>query len=131
MEVAETNTKKETIRLAQEELIKSRLRQRLKGMAGSGIIVEFIQRTRTTEEKETVRTLVRGIHWLSVSDDQWHKAAEMASALRRKGITSSAMDTLTAITAIDYQCILLHRDSRFDLIGRHSPLKCCPCPSFL
>ena len=38
MEVAETATKKETIMLALEELIKSRLRQRLKGMAGSGII---------------------------------------------------------------------------------------------
>jgi Arc/MetJ family transcription regulator len=38
MKVSETTTKKETITLALEELIKSRLRQRLKGMAGSGII---------------------------------------------------------------------------------------------
>jgi Arc/MetJ family transcription regulator len=38
MEVSETATKKETITLALEELIKSRLRQRLKGMAGSGMI---------------------------------------------------------------------------------------------
>ena len=38
MEVAETTTKKETITLALEELIKSRLRQRLKSMAGSGVI---------------------------------------------------------------------------------------------
>jgi hypothetical protein len=36
--VSETTTKKETITLALEELIKSRLRQRLKGMAGSGMI---------------------------------------------------------------------------------------------
>ncbi len=38
MEVSETTTKKETITMALEELIKSRLRQRLKSMAGSGII---------------------------------------------------------------------------------------------
>ena len=38
MEMSETVTKKETITLALEELIRSRLRQRLKGMAGSGII---------------------------------------------------------------------------------------------
>ena len=38
MEVSEATTKKETITLALEELIKSRLRQRLKGMAGSGIV---------------------------------------------------------------------------------------------
>jgi Arc/MetJ family transcription regulator len=38
MEVSETVTKKETITLALEELIKSKLRQKLKGMAGSGIM---------------------------------------------------------------------------------------------
>ncbi len=38
MEVSETVTKKETITLALEELIKSKLRQKFKGMAGSGIM---------------------------------------------------------------------------------------------
>jgi Arc/MetJ family transcription regulator len=38
MEVSETATKKETITLALEELIKSRFRQKLKSMAGSGIM---------------------------------------------------------------------------------------------
>ncbi len=90
------------------------------------ILVELIQGTRTTEEKETIKTLMRGIHWLSVSDDLWHKAAEMAFVLRRKGVTSSAIDTLIAILAIEYRCILLHKDSHFELIARHSSLKCHP-----
>lgn len=38
MELSETATKKETITLALEELIKSRLRQKLKGLAGSGMM---------------------------------------------------------------------------------------------
>jgi Arc/MetJ family transcription regulator len=38
MEVSEAATKKGTITLALEELIKSRLRQKLRNMAGSGII---------------------------------------------------------------------------------------------
>ena len=38
MEVSEMATKKETITLALEELIKLRFRQKLKSMAGSGII---------------------------------------------------------------------------------------------
>jgi Arc/MetJ family transcription regulator len=38
MELSETATKKETITLALEELIKSRLRQRLKRMVGSGMM---------------------------------------------------------------------------------------------
>jgi len=38
MEVSEARTKKEVITLALEELIRSKLRQKLKGMAGSGIM---------------------------------------------------------------------------------------------
>jgi Arc/MetJ family transcription regulator len=38
MEVSGARTKKEVITLALEELIKSRLRQKLKGLAGSGLI---------------------------------------------------------------------------------------------
>ena len=90
------------------------------------ILVELVQGTRTPEEKETIKTLIRGIHWLSVSDDHWPKAAEMAFDLRRKGVTSSAVDTLIAILAIDHRCILLHKDSHFELIARNSSLKCYP-----
>ncbi len=54
MEVAETTTKKETITLALEELIKLKLRQRLKGMAGSGMIktdLSDLKRLRLRREK--------------------------------------------------------------------------------
>ena len=88
------------------------------------ILVELVQGTRSTEEKETLKTLMRGIRWLSVSDDHWHKAAEMAFALRRKGVACSAIDTLIATLAIDYRCVLLHKDSRFEMIVRNSSLKC-------
>ncbi|MGB9628930.1 MAG: type II toxin-antitoxin system VapB family antitoxin [Thermodesulfobacteriota bacterium] len=38
MEIAQTSTKKETIRLALEELIRTKLRQKLKGLSGSEIV---------------------------------------------------------------------------------------------
>ena len=88
------------------------------------ILVELVQGTRTAEEKETIKRLFRGIHWLSVSDDHWQKAAEMAFDLRRNGVTSSAIDTLIAILAIDYRCTLLHKHSHFELIAGNSLLKC-------
>ncbi len=88
------------------------------------ILVELIQGTRTAEEKETIKTLMRGIHWLSVSDDHWHKASELAFTLRRKGVTTSAIDILIVVLAIDYGCILPHKDSHFELIARNSSLKC-------
>jgi hypothetical protein len=67
---------------------------------------------------------IKGIRWLSVTDSIWNNAAEMAFALRRKGITMSAIDTLIAALAIEYDCCLLHRDSHFDLVARHCELKC-------
>jgi predicted nucleic acid-binding protein len=90
------------------------------------ILIELIQGTRTVQEKETIKRLFKGIHWLSVSDDHWHKAAEMAFDLRRRGVTSSAIDTLIATLSIDYGCTLLHKDSHFELIARNSSLKCYP-----
>jgi predicted nucleic acid-binding protein len=88
------------------------------------ILIELTQGTRTVAEKENITRYIRGIHWLSVTDDHWQKAAEMAFNLRRKGITSSAIDTLIATLAIEYNCHLLHKDSHFELIARHFPLKC-------
>jgi Arc/MetJ family transcription regulator len=55
MEVSETTTKKETITLALEELIKLRFRQKLKSMAGSGIIetgLSDLKRIRKRREKD-------------------------------------------------------------------------------
>ena len=54
MEVSETATKKETITLALEELIKSRLRQKLKNMAGTGIVetkLSDLRKLRHSREK--------------------------------------------------------------------------------
>jgi predicted nucleic acid-binding protein len=92
------------------------------------ILIELLQGTRTVEEKETMKRLIRGIRWLPVTDEHWQKAAEMAFDLRRKGITSSAIDTLIATLAIEHNCKLLHKDSHFDLISQNSSLKCYESP---
>ncbi|MGB9628931.1 MAG: type II toxin-antitoxin system VapC family toxin [Thermodesulfobacteriota bacterium] len=88
------------------------------------ILIELIQGARTDKEKEYIKKYLKGIHWLSVTDGHWHKAGEIAFNLRRRGITSSAIDTLIATIAIEYDCLLLHKDSHFDLISKYSSLKC-------
>jgi len=88
------------------------------------IMIEIVQGARTAEEKENIKKWIKGVHWLPVTDALWYNAAEMAFALRRKGITTSAIDTLIAALAVEYDCSLLHRDSHFDLIARHWNLKC-------
>jgi len=88
------------------------------------ILIELIQGTRNEEEKGKVEGYVKGLHWLAVTDDHWHQSASFAFNLRRKGITSSAIDVLIATLAMDYQCSLLHKDSDYDQISRHSSLVC-------
>jgi len=86
------------------------------------ILIELIQGARNREEKENIKNYVKGLHWLPVIDEHWHESAELAFDLRRKGITTSAIDTLIAAVAIDYNFPLLHKDSDFDQIARHTSL---------
>jgi Arc/MetJ family transcription regulator len=54
MELSEAETKKEVIRLALEELIRSKLREKLKQSAGNGMIetrLSDLKRTRHRREK--------------------------------------------------------------------------------
>ncbi len=90
------------------------------------ILLELVQGARDQKEKETLEEYFQGVHWLPVQDRHWHGAADMAYELRRKGITPSAIDALIATLAVDYQCILLHRDSDFERISKHSPLRTFP-----
>ena len=97
------------------------------GVAIAGpILIELVQGTRSEEEKEKSNGYVKGLHWLRVTDDHWHQSADFAFKLRRKGITSSAIDVLIATLAMEYQCSLLHKDSDLDQISRHSTLVCYP-----
>lgn len=88
------------------------------------VLIELIQGARTEKEKEDIQESVKGLHWLTVTDDHWRKAADLAFNMRRKGITTSAIDSLIAAIAIEYDCLLLHRDSDYEMIARHSYLRC-------
>jgi predicted nucleic acid-binding protein len=90
------------------------------------ILIELVQGARNQKEKEMIKQYFQGVHWLPVHDDHWHEAADLAYELRRKGITPSAIDALIATLAVDYQCILLHKDSDFERISKHSPLRTFP-----
>ncbi len=52
MDLSEATTKKEAITLALEELIKSRFRQRLKRLAGSGMIETDHHRNHRSPDRE-------------------------------------------------------------------------------
>jgi hypothetical protein len=86
-------------------------------------MVELIQGARTDKEKKEIKNYLKGLHWLQITDEHWQKTADFSFNLRRKGITVSVIDSLLSIVAIAYNCQIFHKDSDFDLIARHSPLK--------
>ncbi len=87
------------------------------------IMVELIQGARTDKEKDDIKSKTNGLHWLGITDEHWHKTADLSFNLRRKGVTVSAIDSLLSVVAISYNCKVLHKDSDFELIARHSSLK--------
>ena len=94
-------------------------------MAGP-ILVELSQGAKDIAEKQNIKDYAKGLHWLQITDEHWYKSAELIFQLRRRGITSSIIDVLIAVLAMDYQCTLLHKDSDFDHIARNSSLICYP-----
>lgn len=90
------------------------------------IFVELVQGARGVEEKQNINHYAKGLHWLQVTDEHWYKSAELTFQLRRRGVTSSTIDILIAVLAMDYQCTLLHKDTDFDYIARNSSLVCYP-----
>ncbi|MBI3582873.1 MAG: PIN domain-containing protein [Nitrospinae bacterium] len=88
------------------------------------VLLELVQGVRTEKEKGDIQDLIKGLHWLTVSDTHWHKAADLAFKMRRKGVTTSGVDTIIATLAIEYECLLLHRDSDYEMIAKHSSLRC-------
>ena len=87
------------------------------------IMVELIQGARTDKEKDDIESRINGLYWLKIIDEHWHKAADLSFNLRRKGITISAIDSLLTIVAISYNCQIIHKDSDFEHIAKHSSLK--------
>ncbi len=87
------------------------------------IMVELIQGARTDKEKDDIKSKIKGLHWLGITDEHWHKTADLSFNLRRKGVTVSAIDSLLSVVAVSCNCRVLHKDSDFELIARHSSLK--------
>jgi predicted nucleic acid-binding protein len=90
------------------------------------ILVELIQGAKNIEEKQNIKDYAEGLYWLQITDEHWYQSAELIFHLRRKGITSSIIDVVIAVLAMDYQYTLLHKDSDFDHIAQNSSLICYP-----
>ena len=107
-----------------------RIQKQLKPLIQAGdvaltewIILELMTGLRTNEQFAALLAQLKPIDRLSLAKDSWENAWELAAHLRKKGMTTSAAGCLIATIAVTHTAVLIHCDSDFELIAKHSDLK--------
>lgn len=107
-------------------VVKNRVEEFLENdeVAIIGIIqLELLGGTKTREEYLRLKTRLDSLYYIDSSRSLWDAAASLAFDLRRKGYTIPHTDILIASAALNEDATLVHADSHFDLIAKHSILK--------
>jgi hypothetical protein len=106
------------------------LRRRIDELLQQGVVattgmirLELLGGAKTRAEFDRLAFVTQGLDQLSADDSTWLRAAELAFALRRQGITVPNPDMLIAAVAIENNATLVHADAHFERIAQHSQLK--------
>ena len=86
-------------------------------------ILELMVGIRASESPASLLNRLAPVHRLSLPEDGWSRAWDLAGKLRKKAVTPSAADCLVATVAVSHGITLLHCDADFELIAKHSDLQ--------
>jgi predicted nucleic acid-binding protein len=89
------------------------------------VAMELYAGVRNPREEQRVRQLVQGVPMLTTNGlDDYEHAASLFRACRRGGETvRKLVDCLIAAVAIRNDVPVLHHDTDFDVLARHTPLR--------
>lgn len=87
------------------------------------IILELLRGAKSDSEYTALYEDFMSLPRLVANNNVWKAAWELAYNLRRKGANIPLADTLIAAVSIYYQCTLMHSDSHYNLVTKHSGLK--------
>ena len=87
------------------------------------IKLELLGGTKTKEEFDRLKTRLDALYEISTDAKLWSSAGQLAFDLQRRGLTIPYTDILIASAAIQYEAIILHTDSHYDLIAGQTELK--------
>jgi predicted nucleic acid-binding protein len=94
-----------------------------------GIIqVELLRGAKSKKEFNWLKDLLKGLSYLPVPEEFWHRLSAFSFRLFRKGLTVPLTDTCIALLCIEHAVSLVHRDRHFDLIAQHSSLNVMDAP---
>lgn len=88
------------------------------------IIVEVLSGISRKNEYEKIRSDFKGFHFLNLSEKDFLDASLIGANLRKKGITIPPIDLIIATSAVNSDSVLYHLDRHFDLISKHTRLRC-------
>lgn len=85
--------------------------------------LELLRGARDTAAYTRIERLLEPLRWLPLDDAVYDSAAQLGFRLRRSGVTVPIVDLVVAATAIRYGVIVVHLDTDYELIAKHSPLR--------
>jgi predicted nucleic acid-binding protein len=93
-------------------------------IAINGIIeLELLGGVKTEQEYTRLKNRLDTLYHIESSKSLWDRSSQLAFDLKRKGVSVPYTDIFISVSAIQEKAILLHADSHFDTIARHSALK--------
>lgn len=108
------------------QAIKERIEQILieSDVAINGIIaLELLGGVKSEKEYQRLKSRLDALYYIESDKALWDLSSRLAFDLRKQGTTVPYTDIFIAASAIREKAILLHADSHFDTIARHSDLK--------
>jgi len=93
-------------------------------VAINGIIeLELLGGAKTEQEYKRLKSRLDALYYIEADKSLWDSSSRLAFDLKRKGVSVPYTDIFIAASAIQEKAVLLHADSHFDNISRHSDLK--------
>ncbi len=107
-------------------VIKARIEKLLmeSEVAINGMIeLELLGGTRSEKEYDRLRRRLEGLYYIEADRSLWETSSKLAFDLKRKGLNLPYTDIFIAASALKEKAVLIHADSHFDLISKHTDLK--------
>ena len=125
MHLVDTSVWVEFLRRSGSRAIQARLRPLILNgevALADWIVLELMTGLRATEKPAELLARLSPVHRLPFPEDGWKGAWNLASSLRKRGITPSAADCYIATVAVSANVPLIHCDADFEAIAKHSAL---------
>jgi predicted nucleic acid-binding protein len=93
-------------------------------VAINGIIeLELLGGAKSEQEYERLKKRLDDLSYIEAGRSLWDSSSRLAYDLKRKGVQAPYTDIFIAASAIQEGAVLLHADSHFDAIAKHSKLR--------